>query len=88
MRDHKKDKRYLEILGIEKTKALYAESGEEPVYPGALMREWQDEQIDECLKKNEKLSDIVEKTDASLSKVKRRKRLYLGLKNKNPDKKE
>lgn len=63
-------------------RALYAESGEEPVYPGAMVREWEDEQIDIGLMNNEKEKDIIARTGVSRTKVRTRKEKYLGRKKK------
>jgi hypothetical protein len=84
MKDSLKNKRYLEILGIKKAKALYEEAGEEAVYPGAVVHEWIDEQIDKALNRKVPLLKIAQKYKVSGKTVIRHRNKLFGFKSKKP----
>jgi hypothetical protein len=84
MNDKEKNRRYLNAIGIEAAKALYKESGEEAVYPGAIVGVWSDDTIDEGLEANRPVAEIAEAAEVSIRTVLRRKRQRLGLNDKSP----
>ncbi|HLG34539.1 MAG TPA: hypothetical protein VI757_06620 [Bacteroidia bacterium] len=83
--DIEKAETALKILGIEKVKEMKNEFKGEPVFFNAVFHWWQIKTIDEMLRMNLPVKDIVSVTGVSRQTVYNKKILYLGIKPKNPE---
>ena len=79
------NKRALRLLGIDNALALAEIYGSGACYPTAIVREWQDEQIEERLKQGEEPADIAASVRRSKKTVIRRRDLLFEFKKEEPE---
>jgi hypothetical protein len=79
-------KKAAKVTSLAVMRALTAILGYDPVRLGPIEDILADEAIEEGLKQNKKLKDIVEESGRSLSTVKRRRDEWLGITDKEPEK--
>jgi hypothetical protein len=85
MGDKEKAKAHLKIVGIKRAKAMYAVSGEEAVYPGAIISESNEQQVVKRLLKRQKPSTIIKHVDVCLKTVETHRNRLFGFKSKKPN---
>jgi hypothetical protein len=77
MLNNEKNKKVLDLLGIETVKALDEISEGDPVYPKAVIHVWQLITIDEGLKRKDAYDDIARNAVVCIKTVlRRRNRLF------------
>ena len=77
MLDREKYRLCYQLLGMDLAKSLEEISGEEPVYPKAVVHEGQIEIAEEGFKNGKTLQEIAEETGRSLSTIKRWKKKWI-----------